>query len=248
MSVKEVVKSLLPETVLKAIRFYRARREAKEYHDLTQVFTRIYETGVWGQSADQAQKFFSGSGSHQTEIVSAYIAAVQDFFASLEAKPDVVDLGCGDFNVGVNIRGFCGSYVACDIVPSLIDFNKKKYEADNVDFRVLDLSQDELPGADVLFIRQVLQHLSNEHIKRAIPKIAANYRYLVLTEHLPDTDNFIPNLDKPAGAGVRVAFNSGLVLTESPFNLKVKAERVLCEVPEYGPNRGRIRTMLYHLA
>ena len=159
----------------------------------------------------------------------------------------MVDLGCGDFNVGSKYQEFCGNYVACDVVPSLIDFNKEKYKTSNVDFRVLDLAEDDLPKADVVFIRQVLQHLSNRHIQNAIPKIASSYKFLVLTEHLPDSNTFIPNRDKPAGPGVRPALNSGLVLTKPPFNLKVKSERVLCEVPEDSDYGGRLRTDLYHL-
>jgi len=61
----------------------------------------------------------------------------------------------------------------------------------------------------VVFIRQVLQHLSNAHILRAIPKIAASYRFLVLTEHLPLGEAFTPNLDKPADCTV--------VLSKSDF-------------------------------
>ncbi len=100
----------------------------------------------------------------------------------------------------------------------------------------------------MVYIRQVLQHLSNQHIKHAIPKIAGSYKFPVLTEHLPVRSKFEPNLDKPAGAEVRPALDSGIVLTEPPFDLKAKAERILCEVPECGPHGGRIRTTLYQLS
>jgi SAM-dependent methyltransferase len=249
MPVARIIKSILPNTILKAIRSYRIKKD-KTYRDLTtgEIFTKVYEEGIWGRSSDQAQKFYSGSGSHESEIVGGYVAGVREFLVSLEKKPDVVDLGCGDFFVGQNIREFCESYVACDVVPSLIEFNKEKYKACNVDFRVLDLADDDLPKADIVFIRQVLQHLSNRHIANAIPKIANSYKFLVLTEHIPDSSKFVPNLDKPAGPGVRVALGSGLVLTKPPFNLKAKTERILCEVPEYGPFGGLLRTTLYQLS
>ena len=248
MPAREIIKSLLPKPLLHAVRYFLASREAQQPRDLTQVFTRIYDENVWGKSSDQGQRFYSGSGSHLQDIVSTYVGAVQGFLTSLEKKPDVADLGCGDFNVGSSIRPFCASYTACDIVPSLIEFNKERYRDRNVDFRVLNLADDALPKADVVFIRQVFQHLSNQHILRAIPKIAASYRYLVLTEHLPDNADFVPNRDKPPGAEVRVAFGSGLVLTRPPFDLKVRSERILCEVPEDGPHRGRIRTTAYELS
>jgi hypothetical protein len=250
MPVKQIIKSLLPDSVVNAVRGYRTRKEASGYRDLNtqQIFTKIYEENAWGKSSNEEEKFFSGNGSRQVEIVSAYIAAVREFLASLGSKPNVADLGCGDFHVGSNIREFCDGYIACDIVPSLIEFNKQRFRHLNVDFRVLDLTTQELPKADVVFIRQVLQHLSNALIANAIPKIQSSYKFLVLTEHLPSAANFKPNLDKPAGPNVRPALGSGLVLTKPPFNLKVSSERVLCEVPEDAGCGGVIRTTLYQLA
>jgi SAM-dependent methyltransferase len=247
MPIKEVIKSLLPRPLLVAIRSARFKNEAKRTRNQTnqQIFTKIYEESTWGTSNDPAQKFYSGSGSHQQEVVSTYIAAVSDFLSSLESKPDAVDLGCGDFRVGSSIRQLCNRYVACDVVPSLIEFNKERFKGLDVDFRVVDIAEDDLPKGDVVFVRQVLQHLSNEHISKALPKIASNYKFLVLTEHLPARRDFKPNLDKPAGPEVRLAVDSGVVVTSAPFGLKAKAERVLCDVPEQSPHGGRIRTTLY---
>jgi hypothetical protein len=144
-------------------------------------------------------------------------------------RPNVVDLGCGDFHIGAQIRGLCGAYAACDIV----------------DFSVIDLTTDILPGGDIVFIRQVLQHLSNDQIIKALPRIASTYKYLILTEHLPAAKTFIANLDKPTGPDNRLGQNSGIVLTKPPFNLAVKEEKVICETMEGG---GVIRTWLYRLA
>ena len=114
----------------------------------------------------------------------------------------------------------------------------------DVDFQVLDLAQNDLPDGDVVFIRQVLQHLSNQHIACAVQQIQQRFSHLVLTEHLPVSADFPHNLDKPAGGSTRLGIGSGVVLTSAPFQLAVLAERVLCDVPEYG---GVIRTTLYTL-
>ena len=111
--------------------------------------------------------------------MSCYENAVVEFIHSLDAKPDVVDLGCGDFSVGSHIRPLCRNYIACDIVEPLIEFNRKEYESQNVDFRVLDFTRDRIPSCEVLFLRQVLQHLSNKHIKKALPKLVSCCKYLV---------------------------------------------------------------------
>ncbi|HEY0147029.1 MAG TPA: class I SAM-dependent methyltransferase [Methylovirgula sp.] len=154
----------------------------------------------------------------------------------------MVDLGCSDFTIGARLRPYCGNYIACDIVEPLIEWNKQRYKGLNVDFRVLDLSDGEIPSGDVLFVRQVLQHLSNSHIERALAQLSVKFKYLIITEHLPTSGRFTHNLDKPAGASVRTGLNSGVVLTSPPFNLKVGEDIVLCETPE---GSGIIRTNVY---
>lgn len=207
-----------------------------------EVFGRIYTESLWGNSPDAAQPFFSGSGSHDPAVVATYLQAISQFLATLPAKPDVVDLGCGDFSIGSRIRPLCAKYCACDVVPELIEFNRERFAALQVGFTTLDLTVDELPGADIAFVRQVFQHLSNDQILLAIGRIAATYRYLILTEHLPATAAFEHNLDKPAGPDIRLAIGSGIVLASHPFNLRPVAERQLCRAAELG---GLIVTTLY---
>lgn len=252
-SIKNIIKSSLPNFLLrrytqyKSLRRHRQYKWQNEYNGLStrEVFTTIYEAGAWAKSNEPALGFCSGPGSHDTNLVIPYIEALQKTLSSFPKKPNVVDLGCGDFYVGSQIRSLFDSYIACDIVESLIDFNKQKYKELDVDFRVLDLTSDELPHADIVLIRQVLQHLSNKEINAAIPQIASKYNYLVLTEHLPKDVYFLPNLDKPAGPDIRLYVKSGIILTSPPFNLQVKETTCICETEERG---GIIRTNLYKLS
>jgi 2-polyprenyl-3-methyl-5-hydroxy-6-metoxy-1,4-benzoquinol methylase len=240
------IKPLFPKTLLKLIRKYREESKFKEYTKLSteQIFSKIYEEGVWGKSDDSEQKFCSGPGSHDDFIISSYIEAIHGFLSEFETKPNVVDLGCGDFNVGSQVRKQCGNYIACDIVPKLIAFNKNKFKELNVDFRVLDLTIDELPNGEIVFIRQVLQHLSNNQIKMVLPKITEKFKYLVLSEHLSNELDFEPNLDKPAGPGIRTALHSGIVISEPPFNFRAISAKEICNVRTGG---GPIVTTVYQL-
>ena len=222
---------------------FLAKKARKKYENLStqQIFTKIYADGVWGKS-DQGDPFFSGSGSHNNAIVETYVKAINNFLCSLKDKPNVVDLGCGDFYIGSKIRHLCNNYIACDIVEPLITFNTNKYK--DTEFRVLNIVTDDLPLGEIVFIRQVLQHLSNDSIIKCIPKLA-QYKYLVLSESVPVSD-FIPNVDKPDGPDTRGSFNtsSGIVLTSPPFNLKIKEETTLCELAQGG---WIIKTTLYRV-
>ena len=207
-----------------------------------QVFGEVYGNGAWGH--DPASPFYPGPGSRDGAVVGDYVQAVGDFLKSL-GKPDAVDLGCGDFKVGAQLRASCGRYTACDAVPELIAFNRTAYKALDVDFQVVDIVEEPLPEGDVAIVRQVLQHLSNAAISRALAKIVARYKYLVLTEHVPSVTGFVANVDIVSGAGTRLPLGSGVVVTSSPFNLRAISERVLCESPQFG---GTIRTTVYRLA
>jgi SAM-dependent methyltransferase len=245
-SLKRIVKGILPKALLQARHEYLALRRDREFSRLTakDAFTKIYAEGLWARSSNDPDSFSSGSGSRQPNIVATYIGAVEKFLTSLDQKPNVVDLGCGDFFVGSKIRHLCGNYIACDIVDSLIARNKDTYRHMDVDFRVLDFTSDELPDGDVVFVRQVLQHLSNELILNAVPKIGSKYKYLLLTEHLPHSNSFAPNVDKPTGPGIRLRYHSGVVLTRPPFNMKAKRDVVLCQTDVSGT---LIQTRLYQL-
>jgi hypothetical protein len=247
---RELVRKLLPLYLRRARRDYLVRRQWKSFEKLPpkEAFQRVYQDGIWGVSPDPDDRFFSGSASHTPEFVAAYVAGVEKFLRTFPEKPDVVDLGCGDFAVGAQVRPLCATYIACDVVEPLITRNRERFASLDIDFRLLDISADPLPPGEVAFLRQVLQHLSNRQIQSTIAKIPGAYRYLVLTEHLPASETFVPNIDKPVGPQTRLDAGrspSGVVLTEPPFNLTASRSRVLCEVRDY---LGLIRTTLYEFA
>jgi len=241
--IKTFIKRSLPPSFLRLIRLYKNR----EYNDLSpeQIFTKIYESGAWGKSEDLARPFYSGSGSRRDDEIAAYIQSVTVFLRSFVVKPNVVDLGCGDFTVGSQIRIFCNRYIACDVVPSLIDFNKARFRDLDVEFKVLDLTEHDLPPGDIVFVRQVLQHLSNDRISRFISRVSLNYKFLVVTEHLPSQAKFKHNVDKFTGPGTRMGYESGIVLTSPPFNLRPKMEKQLCRANSV--DTGVLVTTLYGL-
>jgi hypothetical protein len=226
------------------LRKWRSRpcAPAVSQQSLAQVFGSVYRDRRWGGS--RGQRFFSGLGSHDPDVVAPYVAAAREYLEEFPGRPDVADLGCGDFNVGRKLRDVCGRYLACDVVAELVAHDAARYAALDVDFRCLDIVDDELPAADVAFIRQVLQHLSNDQIARIVPKLA-RYGHLIVTEHLPKSASFVPNVDHEHGAGLRLAAGSGVVLTAPPFNLRVRSERLLCAVEKYD---GVIATHVYRIA
>jgi hypothetical protein len=210
-----------------------------------EIFTNVYQKKLWGSASPEYESpFYSGPGSSDPQIVDPYVETVKRFFASFPAKKKAVDLGCGDFRVGSRIIDSFDSYTACDVVPELVHFNKEYWRHLPAEFRVVDLVKDEIPTGDVLILRQVLQHLSNDDISKFIQLIPRGFSYLLLTEHLPSEDVFLPNRDKVSGTDIRLGLGSGVVLTQPPFNMSFKSETTLLSVPQFG---GSIVTTLYEL-
>jgi len=220
-TVRRLARALLPASTRQEIiaRFLGGNRVP-----VRNVFSSIYRDKVWGGEDD----FNSGFGSHDPTITEPYIAAVSEFLAALQAKPTIVDLGCGDFAIGSRLVSLSQRYIACDIVPELIERNRRKFAPANLSFETVNLIEDPLPRGGVAFVRQVLQHLSNSHVAAILPKLG-QFKYLIVTEDLPTT-TFVPNRDKPTGAGTRGDWKSGIVLDAPPFNMKYSDKRLLCSL------------------
>lgn len=210
-----------------------------------EIFTSVYQKKLWGAASPEHESpFFSGPGSSDPQIVDPYVEAVKRFFSRFPEKKKAVDLGCGDFRVGSRIVDTFDSYTACDVVPELIHFNQQYWRHLPVKFLVVDLVKDEIPIGDVLILRQVLQHLSNDDIYKFTQLIPPGFIYLLLTEHLPSENDFVANRDKVSGTDIRLGSGSGVVLTEPPFEMNFKSETTLLSLPQFG---GSIVTTLYEM-
>jgi hypothetical protein len=202
---------------------------------------QIYEKHLWGGiNVD----FYSGEGSHNTKLVDPYIEVITNFLKSFESPISVCDLGCGDFNIGQQLVPFTNSYRGVDIVPALIERNKKKYTIDNLSFLCLDLAKDELPQGDCALVRQVLQHLSNDEVNKILQKLC-KFQYVIITEHLP-LGTFEPNIDIISGQGIRIKYKSGLDVLAPPFEWKVRECKELLVV-ELENGKGKLVTTLFKL-
>src|ERR1700679_4387550 len=106
MSIKKVIQGFIHPQLFISIWRYREKHNIAGRGDLTtqQLFSQIYEKGVWGKSADPAQPFFSGSGSHSDIAASIYVNAGRELLKTFFQNTNIVDLGWGDFSTGQKKR------------------------------------------------------------------------------------------------------------------------------------------------
>ena len=104
---KKIIKKFIPDIILKhreriMIKLMRLKFSKMKTYD---VFKEIYLNKLWSPDPKkQNDEFYSGPGSHFPEFVINYINEIEKFLLSLPEKPNVVDLGCGDFVIGSKIR------------------------------------------------------------------------------------------------------------------------------------------------
>jgi len=145
---------------------------------LADVFNRIYAEGIWGKNV--AGEGVSGTGS-TLEITREYRAYVEAFVKTHAVK-SVVDAGCGDWTFSSAMDWGNASYLGVDIASDVIETVRTKYEKGRITFRVGD-NTEELPPADLLISKDVLQHLPNALVQKFIRNNLrkGKYKWVILT-------------------------------------------------------------------
>ena len=192
------------------------KNDIKTTVNAEEIFSEIYRKKLWG---GDGRDFYSGRGSEHfnTEIYRKYL---QDFIRQRNIT-SVVDVGCGDFQLGSLINWQNVEYTGIDVVGELIKKNNEFYSTKNIKFIRRDVLCDNLPSADLCLMRQVLQHFCNEDIRKVLPKLQ-KYKYVLITDGLPVSTPRVKNVDKPTDHHNRCfhRYRSGLYLEAPPFNLE----------------------------
>lgn len=162
--------------------------QSRAQESLHEIFSTIYHQKLWGVNAQGVGS--SGSGS-TLETTQEYRNLLELLLNLLHIK-SVVDLGCGDWEFSRVIPWGSIEYKGFDVVAHVIDRNIEKYARPGISFAVLDATHQELPAADLLICKDVLQHLSNLDVEKIINQFK-KYKYCIITndvyEHTLSSNN-----------------------------------------------------------
>ncbi len=143
-------------------------------------FTIIYKSGFWA-----GYKFKNKSGSGSSLSATTNIRNELSVFLREYDIKSIFDVPCGDFNWMSELELEYVDYIGGDIVKELVSVNQNKY-ANNNKFKFLhfDLLRDELPHVDIIFIRDLFIHLSNEQVSLIMSKVlSSKIRYIITTTY-----------------------------------------------------------------
>lgn len=195
--------------------------------DYSKVFAAIYDQELWGDG------FGSGRGSLPANAVE-YLQLVQRLFDS-ETVKTVIDFGCGDWQLMQNIKIPQNKiYIGYDVVPGIVVANNVRFGEENVHFfevsTLEDFKQRDI-HADVLILKDVLQHWPQKDIQYFIGNILPNFKYALITNEFDNNPEFT-NQDCSIGA-----FRP-LDLAKAPYNLNNL--QVLLDYTYIGKNQKRV--------
>ncbi len=167
-------------------------------------FEEIYATNEW--------TYGSGEGSLPIHTKD-YVAMLQKFLRKHQIKT-VVDLGCGDWQFSQLIDWEGIDYQGFDIVRSVVEKDQSTYSTNNIKFHLYSGDPKELPSADLLIAKDVLQHWSYKSIDGFLP-LLKKYKYSLIT-----------NCVNPKGVTINTDIPDGnyrfLDMRQPPFNLNAK--------------------------
>ena len=146
---------------------------------LRDVFERAYGDGRWGVG------FGSGHGS-RPGATREYRAFLEDFLRANRVRR-VLDYGCGDWQLARLIDWQGASYVGVDVVPALIDRNRREFAKPGVEFIVAPDDPAELPDADLLLCKDVLQHLPVADIDEILRLVVPRFPMALIINDAPTT-------------------------------------------------------------
>ncbi|MEJ2504422.1 MAG: class I SAM-dependent methyltransferase [Gemmatimonadota bacterium] len=127
----------------------------------------------------------------------------------------LLDLPCGDFSWMARVDLGDVAYIGADIVPEIVERNRREHAADGRAFLQLDLTRDRLPAADLLLCRDGLVHLSHADIRAALENVAASEIRWLLTTTFPS---------EPENVDIVTGDWRPIDLTKPPFELPPPVE------------------------
>ena len=157
----------------------RVLRAEIESLGLAERFELLHELGIYHGAESR-----SGDASSMAET-AALREALPELLRRWRVR-SLLDLPCGDFYWMRTVDLGEVDYVGVDVVPELIETNRRSFGGPRRRFELCDATRDPLPAADLVLCRDLLIHLSLADIRRLLERVAASGARLLLVSHFTE--------------------------------------------------------------
>jgi hypothetical protein len=170
-----------------------------------EIFDKIYKRHrwIWG----------SGTGSIPF-LNKPFIDFVNNF---LEIHPEikvVIDIGCGDHQIGKCLKLEHKKYIGCDVAGVVLEKTRKKFSSTNKEFFRLDAVAEKLPPGDLIIVKDVLQHLQNQDVSCILSKLS-HYHFVIVQNDMYSKNSFLRK--RRENKDIRSGKVRPLDITKEPF-------------------------------
>lgn len=151
---------------------------------IEETFQEIYRKNFW-----QGSDSISGTGSDelQTETIVRELPKLLEKYK----VSSIHDIPCGDFGWISKVDLKSINYLGSDIVPKLIEANKRNFVSGSISFQISDLTADSLPKVDLILTRDCLVHFSYDDTRKALSNIiSSSSKYLLTTSFVARERNY----------------------------------------------------------
>lgn len=184
---KALLQNSIGKKLLHYFRFFKGKLyywkllKFKKFKNTEERFTYYYQNNVW-----KSEESVSGFGStiNFTENIRKELP---ELFKNKQITK-ILDAPCGDYNWFRLVERDGVTYIGGDIVKPLVKSNNDTYQDSTTSFIQLDITNDELPTADLWLCRDVFFHFSNADIKKAIINFLKSDIKFILTTSYPGTE------------------------------------------------------------
>lgn len=142
------------------------------------IFEHIYASDAW--RGGQETRSGVGSLRHLTKGLRLDLPVL---LKQLEIG-SILDAGCGDVNWLPLMPGI--DYTGVDVVPDAIEEAQRRHPTWR--FQVADIVEDDLPWADAILARDVLQHLARQEVLWALQNFTRTGAEWLLATTFPESD------------------------------------------------------------
>lgn len=156
---------------------------SRKSREMRRVFQAIHQARAWGDCESS-----SGPGSTRDRAAS-FLGDLIELVRSRRVGT-LLDAPCGDFNWAAPLADAVPRYVGVDVVPALVEANRRNWSCPRRRFLCRDMVRQRLPAADLVLCRDALVHFSEEDVFRTLANLRrTGADYLVATTFVGDRAN-----------------------------------------------------------
>lgn len=155
----------------------------RKSREMRRIFEAIHVAKAWGDCESS-----SGPGSTR-ERAASFLADLVELVRSRRVET-LLDAPCGDFNWAAPLADSVPRYIGVDVVPALIEANRRKWSSPRRRFLCRDMVRQRLPAADLVLCRDALVHLGEGDVFLTLANLRrTGAEYLVATTFVGDRAN-----------------------------------------------------------